>query len=170
MDSLLRGGKWTFTSTQKHKRKKSRNFVREHSEAYSWTNLYPRSRTFIKAKPLNGDLQNPGEGFQEKVYFQIQNSRLLYSIITNSIHSKRLNWKKQICVWSCPLSVEVMEFSCTPHRTEEFKDACLSQMTRGTIMYYGHITLSSHPKRHTVGSLCQNTLAQQRNGVCAVEA
>lgn len=134
-DSLLRKKKWTFASTQTTKQNKTkRNLVHEHSEAHSWTNLYLRLRTFRKAKPLNGDLQGPEEGFQEKLYFRIQSSRLPYSIITNSIHSKRLNWKQQICVWSCPLSAEVMEFSCIPHRAEEFKGICLNQMTCSNIM------------------------------------
>lgn len=75
-------------------------------------------------------------GLSEEVYFKVQNNRSPHSIITNSIHSKRLNLKKQICTWSCSLSEEVMEFSRTPHRAE-FKGACLSQMTH-SIMAMSH--------------------------------
>lgn len=139
MDSLLRK-KMHIHIYSKNNTKKTRDFVHEHPEAHSWKNLYLRLTTFRKAKPLNGDLQGLEVGFQEKAYFKIQNSRLLYSIITNSIHSKRLNWKKQICARSCPLSVEVMEFSCTTHRAEEFKGTCWSQMTCGSI-----VAISHHP-------------------------
>lgn len=141
----------------------TRNFVHKHPEAHSLTNLYPRLRTFIKAKTLNGDLQGPEESFQEEVYFEVQNNRLLCSRITNSIHSKRPNWKKQICTRSCPLSVEVMEFSGTPHRAE-LKGACLSRTTHSNTRA---IALALHPKSHTVGSLWWNTLNRAKVwGLC----
>lgn len=135
-------------SKHKTKKKTKRDFVHEHSEAHSWTNLYLRLRTFIKAKPLNGDWPSRSRGgLSRKGLFQdseqwtpIQHNHKFHPF--QKAELKETN----TCTELPPLCGSNGNFMHSPQGRRIQRHLLKPDDMR---QYYGCITPSSHPKRHT---------------------